>query len=50
MRSGRLDQNACNVIDSNELERDLYEKPETTFSHPALCAALSRQAPEFERQ
>jgi hypothetical protein len=33
-----------NVIDSNNLERDLREKPVPTFSHPALAAVAKSAA------
>jgi hypothetical protein len=33
-----------NVIDSNNLERDLREKPASTFSHPALAAVAKSAA------
>ena len=39
MLLGRIDLKAYDVIDSNNLEQDLSEKPGPTFSHPALGPA-----------
>jgi hypothetical protein len=40
----RIDPKIINVIDSQNLERDLCEKPVSTFSHPAQAESCFARA------